>query len=252
MYLIYIDESGTPNFGDFNDYVLSALMVQEKQWKRINQKVNDLQASLFSSRIPEEFEFHASEITYFKRRYFGLPKNERINILYELARIINESKCYLITVIIDKEKISSKNKNKEWVEKWSWRLLFERLEKFLLSKNQRKLNEYGLICMDARDPSSNKEISNKMKNFVEEGSMFIDSHYLIEDVFFVDSEFRKLIQLVDFVAWISRKFYSMIKTKSELNNEIHISKCFELIGNKFDKNSSGSIFGAGIKIHPKT
>jgi len=65
MYLIYIDESGTPNFGDYNDYVLSALIVQEKQWKKINQKVKDLQVSLFSSKIPEEFEFHASEITYF-------------------------------------------------------------------------------------------------------------------------------------------------------------------------------------------
>ena len=250
MYLIYIDESGTSSFGDSNDYVLSALIVQEKQWKNINRKVRFLQENISGSKNTDTIEFHTSEIAYFQGNYLGLSRKKRIKILYDLAQIIHESNCHLISIIIHKEVISSENRNKEWVEEWCWRLLFERLEKFLLTKNKKKLNEFGLICMDARDSSSNQEISRRMKNFVSEGSMFVHSRYLIEDIFFVDSEFRNLIQLVDFVAWVSRKFYFQIKTKLERSNENYISKCFKLIEDKFDKNSSGSIFGAGMKIHP--
>jgi len=104
--------------------------------------------------------------------------------------------------------------------------------------------------MDARDPSSNKAISNTMKNFVEEGSMFINSQYLIEDIFFVDSEFRNLIQLVDFVAWISRKYYINKMNKSNKENEKYITNCFDIINKSFDKDKFGNIIGAGIKIHP--
>ena len=131
MYLIYIDESGTSSFSDTNDYVISALIVQEKQWKGINQKVQNLQESISKSRNIDFLEFHTSEIAYFQGTYFGLKKEQRIKLLYDLAEIIHFLKCYLISIVIQKDRVNTKNRNAEWVEKWCWRLLFERLEKFL-------------------------------------------------------------------------------------------------------------------------
>lgn len=250
MYLIYIDESGTSIFGDKNDYVISALIIQEKQWKIINEKIQNLQKKITKSINIDFLEFHTSEIAYFQGNYYGLKKEQRIKLLYDLAEIIHLSKCYLISIVIQKDRIIATNRNSEWVEEWCWRLLFERLEKFLYTKNKKKLNEFGLICMDARDSSSNEKINKLMKSFVAEGSMYVHSKYLIEDIFFVDSEFRNLIQLVDFVAWISRKYLFQIKEEVSKNSEDYVFDCFELIKNKFDKDSSGSIFGAGLKIHP--
>lgn len=248
MHLIYVDESGTANFTDPEHFILSSLIINEKNWVTLDIDFIKLKLNfLFASN----FELHTSEIAYFRKKFHGLSKNERCDILLQMSQLITTNSCSLISIVIDKEKVEAKNRKSEWVEEWAWRLLFERLEKFLHRRWSPSKKEYGLLCVDSRNRKQDNQIRDSLKQFRNSGSMYQDSKYLIEDPFFVKSEFRNMIQLVDFVAWVSRKEYNLSKKNSPAaKDEQFFHSLFETISIKFDRDISGNYIGAGYKVHP--
>jgi hypothetical protein len=48
MYLAYIDESGTPSFNDPKNFVLTCLIVCEKNWINLDKKVTFFKKKILS------------------------------------------------------------------------------------------------------------------------------------------------------------------------------------------------------------
>lgn len=112
------------------------------------------------------------------------------------------------------------------------------------TKNNENQSNYGLICVDDNNEKITTEIKRIIIDFIKWGSMYMNSRYIIEDPFFVDSAMRNLIQVSDFVAWVTKWWFF----KDERYNEF-IDILFENIKERFD-NIRGDIEGIGIKIHP--
>jgi len=62
MYLIYIDSSGTPSIKDVEDYVLSAIIVNENDWTYIDNMVTDIKIKHFPNIEPSKIEIHAKDM----------------------------------------------------------------------------------------------------------------------------------------------------------------------------------------------
>lgn len=243
MYLIYIDESGTTNLSDHRNYILAAVLVHERKWENLNNKIQEMKNRLFKN---SEIEFHTSHIVQRIKDFENLEYRKSREILTSMADIIASNRCMLISVIINKSKIQ--DKDKEWVQEWAWRLLLERIELFLRTRNLKSQSNYGLLCVDNNNEKITDHIKGIIHNFRIQGTMFVNSKYIIEDPFFVDSAMRNMVQMSDFVAWVVKQWYSIQngnKEFSKINRKI-----FDTIKHRFD-NIDGSFLGSGIKIHPE-
>lgn len=245
--MIYVDESGKPPYTDPENYVLSAVIIQEQSWETINNAVINLKESLFPNQDSTTIELHTLDILRARRSFHGLPLTIRHGIMQEIAQLINDSSCTLISVIVEKHRVFPSLQTSEWVELWAWRLLCERLEKFLENHNpSHQTVDYGLICMDSENPQADESIRLRIRRFRRQGSMFVECKYLIEDPFFVSSENVNLVQLADFVAWASRRKY---RRSSASRYESVYRSWFSTIYSRFDQ-KSGVVRGYGIKRHP--
>jgi len=247
LYLIYIDESGKPPFTDPENYVLSAVIVHESEWEDINLAVNNLKKTIIPHEDPSDFEIHVRDILRGSEAFHGFSIAKRHKIMENIGDLIGNSQCTLISILVEKDRIFKRLKTSEWVEKWAWRLLCERLEKFLENKNPSdSIEDFGLICMDSENPLADESIRLRIRRFRAQGTRYIDCRYLIEDPFFVSSELTNVIQLADFVAWVTRRKYRL---GSNQRYESLYHDWFDLIKHKYD-HKNGIFIGYGIKKHP--
>lgn len=250
MYLVYVDESGTIQITDENNYILSAVIIHESTWRKFDRKINQIKLDYLINDNPLEIELHTAHLVRNRDTAFeDYDKTIRNEILVRLSNIIKKNRCRLLSVIIEKDHIDEERKSPEWIQLWAWRILLERIEKFLEKKNDETITNYGLLCIDSNSEKIVNHINDIIHTFRQEGSMYLDCKYLIENPFFVDSNMRNLIQLADFSAWVTKRWYLIKKGKTteyDNFNSILIDNIFD----RFDKTPSGEVEGAGIKIHP--
>lgn len=229
MHLVYVDESGDDGFSANNIYfpqtmpkqffIRSALIVHDKKWQTINQKVSSLKAKW---KILPSVEFHATEIlngsakhydNKAKRRvnvpnFFGQHypnKSDRQQLLVDICNLIAEADLTLLAVVIDKAKIQRSRSNyKEMPKNNSWEFLIERINLFLSYQKDNK----GMIISDAIQ----HQIESEHREFVKAlyaQSMHIRQSYFVESILFEPSESSLLLQLADIVAFALHRKYNM-------------------------------------------
>ncbi len=190
IYLIYVDESGKPNFTDPENYVLAAVIVDESDWQAIDAMVSSLKNRFFPSEDADTIEFHVVDIVSGKGRYKGMSMQQRFKLLEEIAKLIHRDRYTIVAILIDKKKVFPQLRDPEWVERWAWRLMCERLERFISRNNQQRglsPRDHGLICMDSENPQADNRIRQRVRRFRRHGSIHVDSEHLIEDPFFLSS-----------------------------------------------------------------
>jgi len=249
MYLIYIDSSGTPLMKEDENYVLSAIIVNENDWTYIDNMVTDIKIKHFPNIEPSKIEIHAKDMVNKDNYFKDLTYNQIFNIFTDIYRFIGDEKNYLtiISVIIKKDKIYPHKKKQFDIEEWGHRLIIERIEKYLEKVNKNnKTDQYGLMIEDTVSPKNDEMIRNKVHIIMADGTMYSKINYLIEDPLFTDSKWRNLSQLVDCVAYcIRRKF----KSNQSLDKKMRWDNYFEIISTKFDS-KNGNYLGYGLKIFP--
>ena len=258
MYFIYVDESGKPNYKDLGDYVLCAVITRENKWYKISTEMNNLKSSYFDSSA--NIEFHATEIFNGKGVFRRLEIGQRDTILTELVKIMVENELKLISVVFQKYK----SYKKPDINEWSFRLLLERLNKYLEKinfENFQKSNpmDYGLLMIDSVERKFDMKIRKHILDFYEYGSHYLKNKYLIEDPIFVKSHFRNLSQLADLSAFLTMRYFDIQKPQNEkhrrsrpnhpLNGTVERLFQEEMIKKLFD-NKKGKVYGYGIKFFP--
>jgi hypothetical protein len=232
MYLIYLDESGTPPVTDLDAfYTLAGLVIHESNWKAIDNDVENIKAAY------KLMEIHIGKIW---KRHRKSPRSQYArNVVGEIYSLVARSDIVLMCVSIDKFREYQNNPSSD-VEFLAWELLIERLNicvDKLCKTNGR--NEYGLIIMDERNQEKDTRIRNYLKVLRDRGTRFQNIDRIIEDPVFSPSHWRNLTQLADAIAFCS---------KSYLKEDDFFSKQFLTIQNKFDKDSKGRINNAGFKV----
>ncbi len=254
MYLIYLDSSGSPLMKEHEDYVLSAIIVNESDWTMVDNKVKSIKITHFPNIPDSNVEFHAKDMENNSGIYRNLPHNQILKIFDSIYGLFasNEYSDFpasLISIVVQKENLRKKNLD---LEVWAHRLIYERLNKFINKKNQAAISngryvEYGLMIEDTEGQKKDEKLRNKLRGMLIEGTLYSDLDCLIEDPFFTDSKWRNLSQLVDCIAYCVRRKY---KTNQSPAKKQVWDRYFEMISNRFDKSDTGSYNGYGVKIFP--
>ena len=249
MFLAYLDSSGRPTFQDKENYVLCSVVIGERDWQAIDNGVKQIKLTHFPNLPDAEVEFHAKDMVNHKGIFAKLSWTQIYAIFDDIFDFVANPNTQLaiIAVLIDKSKLDP---DKD-IEQWAFRLLFERLNKYLEKKNAALIqslmpNEFGISIMDSEGPVKDQNLRKKIYPMLRYGTMYSKLTYLIEDPLFTDSKWRSLSQLADCIAYCVRKKYRQNKPSF---HTYHWLGYFPKIESKFD-NKNGRYLGLGLKIFP--
>jgi hypothetical protein len=253
MYIAYIDASGRPMKKDVQEkyFVLASLIAHEQQWQYIDNKVNEIKVKHFPRLPPQDIELHAKDMLNRQDIFKRLSWDEIYAIFDDVFDFLSDPQTdiCMIAVVIRKESMYT---GKD-IEKWAYRLMVERINKFLEKNNEKAIlagmaPQYGIMIIDSCGFKPDARLRKKVSQMLKHGTRYSDLDYLIEDPLFTDSKWRNLSQMVDCVAYAVRKKY-----RNSPNPSFHDKNWFgyfKKIFSKFDTNEDGKTYGCGIKAFP--
>jgi len=253
MYLAYIDASGRPTKKDTQtrSFVLASLIAHELQWQYIDNKVRGIKLKHFPRLAPEEIELHAREMLNREGVFKRLNWDEIYAIFDDIFNFLSddETEICIIAVVILKEKMY----NGKDIERWAYRLLVERVNRFLEKNNEKIIlsggaPQYGIMIIDSCGYKRDARLRKKMTEMLKKGTYYSDLKYLIEDPLFTDSKWRNLSQLIDCIAYAVRKHFRNPPRPSF--HDKNWERYFRKIYDKLDTDENGKVEGCGLKIFP--
>lgn len=250
MFLAYLDSSGGATFNDKENYVLTATITNEMNWQYIDNGIRAIKLKHFPTLPDSEIEFHVKDIVSHTGIYSVVTWKNIWLIFNDVFDFISDDKTVLciISVIIDKTKL---RKDKD-IETWAYRLLLERLNKFIEKKNEELIyagnfQQFGIMICDSYGFKADQKLRNKLYSMLKTGTLYAKLECLIEDPLFTDSKWRNLNQLSDCISYcIRRHFRKGTKTFKDPYWDAYFNK----IEKKFDTDENGSYIGCGLKIFP--
>ena len=246
MYFLCVDESGqakiNSNTTDDSLYILSGVLVHEKDWRSVQKQLVDVKQDLFPESNPDEWELHASDIwnsrKFFSNKNLNLNFAKKYEIFSKVVDIVCKSEITLVNVIIFKNKLEQRGSHA--VLKYSWQRLTVRFEDFL-EQNQIG-TDYGLFIIDSMENNLETRIKDTILTGARSGRSRLGNHHVIENPIFVDSFRWNLIQLADMVAYVVHKYY---------NKDPMFEGWFKSLDSKMYR-SGGQLYGFGINEIPNS
>lgn len=200
MYLLYLDDSGSPNNKNESHFVLGGCIVHEKSLFWVNKRLDDL-AEKYKQTASDMIEFHASEIAGGRNYPWDkIPaKQNRLNILKEVLGVAAETKnnIKVLACAVDKNSYASSDPVELAFED-----LCSRFQQFLHRKHTEDKNDdaNGLIILD--ESAHETSLQSLAKGFRTLGNKWgITTHRIQEVPLFVDSKASRGIQLADHIAY---------------------------------------------------
>ena len=245
MYLLYVDESGQTTIKQNRQnnglYIQSGILVHEKDWRMLEEKLVRMKQEIFPNLRPHEWELHAHDIwnSRVSLKKLELYTEKKKEIFSRIVDNACESKITIINVIIFKDMLKNMQNASSEVMRQSWLRLTERFESFL--KQKRVPADNGLFFIDASSRRPDCEIRNTIHSIVRKGGMRRGIQHVIEDPIFVESRMRNLIQLADMVAYVVHKHYT--------NNPMFDKWFQSLVPKMYHHN--GKLHGFGIVEFPR-
>jgi len=239
MFFLYADASGHPKVYPDRDngfYILSGLIVHEKNWQTIENRLTKLKIGLFPEKDPSSWEVHAYEIWNNINFFEQINLDKKNEIFSSITNLILESEITIISSVMLKEKMRITYVNPKVME-YAWIFLIERYSHFL---NNLLDVTNGLVFMDSDQISIETQIKTILSRLVRSGSSWQPIDKVIEDPIFTKSHLRNLIQLSDFVAYCIHKQYQ---------GNVHFKAWFEQLCTKMYQ-PDGDLYKYGLKVFP--
>ncbi len=231
MYLLYVDESGSPSDPSDQYFVLAGVAVFESTTYFIENELNQI-AQRFTENH-RELELHGSPMRGSRGEWqpYRKLRSERENAYKDSLKIILDSQkgLLIISVILDKKAIESNpNHSGKDLTELAFKTLSENFDSFLSRENNRgprsgakKKQQRGLMLFD------NSITEKKFQSLAREFKYNGQSRNYSEVPVFLDSKASRLIQLADLVAHAiylkyqrnNTTFYDVIKP--HMNDKYH-------------------------------
>ena len=248
MFIAYLDSSGKHVRTDPENYVLAAIVINERSWHAIESRINDVKKKHFLH--PNNTEFHATDMMHRAREYKNLAWDEIYAILNDVFAVIADAKTRMVVIAVLIQK--SRLKKDIDIEKWAHRLLFEMINEYLKEQNASRgaagcPAEYGMVIIDTEGPKKDQKLRSKLYQMLVHGTLYSKLNHLIEDPLFTDSRWRNLSQIADCVAYCIRRRYRENTASTHASNW---NRYYDMLEPKF-YNVGGTYHGYGLKIFPK-
>lgn len=231
MYLLYLDDAGSPSNPAENYFVLGGICVYEAQADWFTRELDKIAAG-FDAQDPSKIEFHASSI--FSRReapWKNLKQDEARGVMksvLNVASVSYDSACCFACAI---EKASLRPD--EDCVALAFEDLCQRFDLFLARKHKQGDRQRGLLILDRSTQETS--LQRLSRDFRRVGTKWGLLKYLADTPMFVDSRASRLVQVADHVAHaVFRRFNA------------GDSQYFDIVAARFDE-SDGVIHGLAHK-----
>lgn len=197
MYLLYLDDSGSPKNLSEEYFVLGGFIIHENKLYWINKHLDTLAATI-SSQFPDSVEFHASEIYAAKDEIWKvLNKEKRKQIIKDVLGVLQRESKNIAVVGCAVKKTDYQDIDPVEL---AFKELCSRFDLFLKRQyhNENKKDQ-GIIIFD--DSSHETSIQNLSKKFRTIGTEWGVINNIQEVPLFVDSKASRAIQLADHIAY---------------------------------------------------
>ncbi len=199
MYILYLDDSGSPGNRNVKHFVLGGFIIHEKNLYWINKRLEDM-ADNYRKDNAAILEFHASEIVGGRAAPWDeiKSKRERIDILKNVLSVAADCRndVKILACAVEKESFPEKDPVALAFED-----LCSRFQHFLQRKHSEESNQgNGLIILDKS--SYETTLQEHAKDFRTLGNKWgITTNSIQEVPLFVDSKASRGIQLADHIAY---------------------------------------------------
>lgn len=221
MYLLYLDDSGSPGNMSEDYFILGGFCIPENSIYWLTKKLDTL-ASEISPDDPGIVEFHASEIFRGKELPWNkfTKREDRVEIIKNVLLTLRDAYSEIVAFACAVHKPSYIGHDPV---KMAFEDLCSRFDMYLnrIFHDRNGESHKGMIILDE---NSYEAILQKLAlEFQELGTRWRDINDIVEVPLFVDSKASRLIQLADHVAYAVFRRYNA----GDLNY-------FNCIENRFD------------------
>ena len=221
MYLLYLDDAGTPNNLDEKHFVLAGIAIFERQAYWLQNSLESLVSTL-GHPTPETLEIHGSVIHSGRSWWRKMRRREdRRTVIMEGLKAAEGLAHYqwrLFGVVVDKQAVYPEDP----VE-YAFEQISSRFNWFLRRLHLRGDTQRGLIVLDKSKSDQESRLQSLASEFRAFGDRWGTMNNLVDVPFFVDSKVTRGIQYADLVSYaIWRKY------------EGGDSELFDIIANWFD------------------
>ncbi len=256
LFLTYIDESGKPSLNDEeNEYVLSALTIHESDYKNADEYLSEVKRKYFPNIDPNSLEIHAMNIISGKGQFHDLDVSTRISLFEDVLRIVSKLDCTINCIVFRKNRV--KNWSEDDVNYTSFKFLFERLCRthdelnLKLCTQSKDHPQFGILFMDHIQESVDRKVNERFRRMMSSGTEYVKNKYLIEDLIFVDSQYRSLSQIVDCIAYCVRRYHRLVfRSESNVRELETFRKLYKIVYDRIRGPTNRSKTGMGLKIYP--
>lgn len=204
MYLLYLDDAGSPGNSAEAYFVLGGICVFEAQVEWFTREIDKL-AAPYNAAAPEDVEFHASAV--FSRRaapWDKLSSDEARGTLKSVLQVVNKSynSTCLFACAIDKKAYAGYDPVAMAFED-----LCKRFDLFLSRLKSAGDSQRGMIILDKTTRETS--LQKLSREFRKVGTQWGSLKNIADTPFFVDSRASRLVQIADHVAYsVFRRYNS--------------------------------------------
>jgi hypothetical protein len=235
LYILYVDDSGSPSVKDNTSYyVISGVIIHETDINQMEREVQQYKSLNFIIGY-KNAEIHVHDIYKSQRKFSELTRQTKYELLDNLYSMINTLPITTISVGISKVQLLQIHP--DWdVFNAAWTFLTERFDKFV-SDHGNSINKGIIIDRSSKIPE--KEIWKIVNRLRRYGSYFQSIDNIVEEPIFVESQIREGIQLADACAYCTVRY---------LNGSKQFLSYWDVVESKLRRSKSGIIPGYGLKI----
>jgi len=202
MYLLYLDDAGSPGNAAEEYFVLGGVCVYEAQVDWFSREIDKLATSY--DKNPEDVEFHAS--TIFSRRaepWKNLTIDEARGVLKSVLNVVATSydTARLFACAIHKKSFPHQDPVVLAFED-----LCQRFDYFLMRRRQQGDQQRGLLVLDKTTRETS--LQKLSREFRKAGTRWGSLKNIADTPFFVDSRASRLVQIADHVAYAVFRRYN--------------------------------------------
>jgi hypothetical protein len=198
MYILYLDDSGSPLNPAEDHFVLGGVALFERKTYWIERDLNALAEAVAPEGVEShDLEFHASAIRRGKEAHWkGIPKPERVKIIGNVLQILADAGRGAVSFAVAVHKPSYPHSDPVEL---AFEELMNRFDLLLKRLHRDDNTQRGLIVMD--NTTKKQTFRSLARHFKSLGTRWGTLKNIVEAPFFVDSKVSRPMQLADHLAY---------------------------------------------------
>ena len=207
MYIVYLDESGSPNGWHNNQdhFVIGGIAIHESWIQPISESLDEIQAMFFPD-ISIPVKFHATDINSGVGRFRReLPKSQLqqlLNAVYDVITGFEYPNATLFATAIHISAVTSADQ----ALRDTFEDVVQTFNSFLASLNEEGNPQKGMLIIDG-NPSTEAKYRALISDFRRMGTQYGYLGNIVDIPYFSQSEDTRLLQLADFCAYAVFRYY---------------------------------------------